>query len=104
MAATIWYEKDADLSVFDGKKVAILGYVLRWTIRRFSTLRCVFWASRNKYCMPAFGPCRRTCGCAGLFFLPPDSAVLSVFVASLFALSSFLSYVFLLPARSSLCP
>ena len=25
MAATIWYEKDADLSVFDGKKVAILG-------------------------------------------------------------------------------
>ena len=26
MAATIWYEKDADLSVFDGKKVAILGY------------------------------------------------------------------------------
>ena len=21
MAATIWYEKDADLSVFDGKKV-----------------------------------------------------------------------------------
>ncbi len=77
---------------------------LRWTIRRFSTLRCVFWASRNKYCMPAFGPCRRACGCAGLFFLPPDSAVLSVFVASLFALSSFLSYVFLLPARSSLCP
>ena len=26
MAATIWYEKDADPSVFDGKKVAILGY------------------------------------------------------------------------------
>ena len=26
MAATIWYEKDADLSVFDGKKVAVLGY------------------------------------------------------------------------------
>ena len=26
MAATIWYEKDADLSVFNGKKVAILGY------------------------------------------------------------------------------
>ena len=26
MAETIWYEKDADLSVFDGKKVAILGY------------------------------------------------------------------------------
>ena len=26
MAATIWYEKDADLSVFEGKKVAILGY------------------------------------------------------------------------------
>ena len=25
MAATIWYEKDADLSVFDGKKVAIRG-------------------------------------------------------------------------------
>ena len=26
ITATIWYEKDADLSVFDGKKVAILGY------------------------------------------------------------------------------
>ena len=26
MAATIWYEKDADLSVLNGKKVAILGY------------------------------------------------------------------------------
>ena len=26
MAATIWYEKDADLSVFDGKKVAVIGY------------------------------------------------------------------------------
>ena len=25
MAATIWYEKDADLSVFDGKKVAKIG-------------------------------------------------------------------------------
>ena len=35
--------------------------------------------------MPAFGPCRRACGCAGLFFLPPDSAVLPVFVASPFA-------------------
>ena len=54
--------------------------------------------------MPAFGPCRRACGCAGLFFLPPDSAVLSVFVASLFAPSFFPSSVFLLPARISLCP
>ena len=26
MAATIWYEKDADLAAFEGKKVAILGY------------------------------------------------------------------------------
>ena len=26
MAATIWYENDADLAVFSGKKVAILGY------------------------------------------------------------------------------
>nr|WP_314687151.1 ketol-acid reductoisomerase [uncultured Bifidobacterium sp.] len=26
MAAQIWYEKDADLSVLDGKKVAIVGY------------------------------------------------------------------------------
>ena len=26
MAATIWYEKDADLSVFEGKKVAVIGY------------------------------------------------------------------------------
>ena len=26
MAATIWYEKDADLSVLKGKKVAVLGY------------------------------------------------------------------------------
>ncbi len=54
--------------------------------------------------MPAFGPCRRACGCAGLFFLPPDSAVLSVFVASLFAPSFFPSSVFLLPARISHCP
>ena len=73
--------------------------------------------------MPAFGPCRRACGCAGLFFLPPDSAVLSVFAALLFApsffpssvflsvfrLSSrlpffFPSSVFLLPARISHCP
>ena len=72
--------------------------------------------------MPAFGPCRRACGCAGLFFLPPDSAVLSVFAASLFAPSFFPSSVFLpvfrfssrLPffscrpafptARVSLCP
>ena len=54
--------------------------------------------------MPAFGPCRRACGCAGRFFLPPDSAVLSVFVASLFAPSFFPSSVFLLPARISLCP
>ena len=54
--------------------------------------------------MPAFGPCRRACGCAGLFFLPPDSAVLSVFIASPFVPSSFLSYVFLLPALSSLRP
>ena len=54
--------------------------------------------------MPAFGPCRRACGCAGLFFLPPDSAVLSVFAASLFAPSFFPSSVFLLPARISLCP
>lgn len=37
-------------------------------------------------------------------FLPPDSAVLSVFVASLFAPSFFPSSVFLLPARISLCP
>lgn len=63
------------------------------------------------------------CGCAGLFFLPPDSAVLSVFAALLFApsffpssvflsvfrLSSrlpffFPSSVFLLPARISHCP
>ena len=34
MAATIWYEKDADLSVFDGKKVAILGYGSRVTPTR----------------------------------------------------------------------
>ena len=54
--------------------------------------------------MPAFGPCRRACGCAGLFFLPPDSAVLSVFAASLFAPFFFPSSVFLLPARISLCP
>ena len=54
--------------------------------------------------MPAFGPCRRACGCAGLFFLPADSAVLSVFAASLFAPSFFPSSVFLLPARVSLCP
>jgi hypothetical protein len=54
--------------------------------------------------MPAFGPCRRACGCAGLFFLPPDSAVLSVFAALLFAPSFFPSSVFLLPARISLCP
>ena len=54
--------------------------------------------------MPAFGPCRRACGCAGLFFLPPDSAVLSVFAASLFAPSFFPSSVFLLPARISHCP
>lgn len=45
--------------------------------------------------MPAFGPCRRACGCAGLFFLPPDSAVLSVFAALLFAPSFFPSSVFL---------
>lgn len=32
MAATIWYEKDADLSVFDGKKVAILATALRVTL------------------------------------------------------------------------
>lgn len=37
-------------------------------------------------------------------FLPPDSAVLSVFAASLFAPSFFPSSVFLLPARISLCP
>lgn len=37
-------------------------------------------------------------------FLPPDSAVLSVFVASLFAPFFFPSSVFLLPARISLCP
>ena len=54
--------------------------------------------------MPAFGPCRRACGCAGLFFLPPDSAVLPVFAALLFAPSFFPSSVFLLPARISLCP
>ena len=54
--------------------------------------------------MPAFGPCRRACGCAGLFFLPEDSAVLSVFAASLFAPSFFPSSVFLLPARISHCP
>ena len=53
--------------------------------------------------MPAFGPCRRACGCAGLFFLPEDSAVLSVFAASLFAPSFFPSSVFLLPARISHC-
>ena len=45
--------------------------------------------------MPAFGPCRRACGCAGLFFLPPDSAVLPVFAALLFAPSFFPSSVFL---------
>ena len=37
-------------------------------------------------------------------FLPPDSAVLSVFAASLFAPSFFPSSVFLLPARISHCP
>ncbi len=37
-------------------------------------------------------------------FLPPDSAVLSVFAASLFAPFFFPSSVFLLPARISLCP
>ena len=26
MAAQIWYENDGDLSVLDGKKVAIIGY------------------------------------------------------------------------------
>ena len=26
MAAQIWYDNDADLSVLDGKKVAIIGY------------------------------------------------------------------------------
>ena len=52
--------------------------------------------------MPAFGPCRRACGCAGLFFLPPDSAVLSVFAASLFAPSFFPSSVFLPVFRLSL--
>ena len=52
--------------------------------------------------MPAFGPCRRACGCAGLFFLPPDSAVLSVFAASLFAPSFFPSSVFLPVFRFSL--
>lgn len=26
MAAQIWYEDDGDLSVLDGKKVAIIGY------------------------------------------------------------------------------
>ena len=26
MAAQIWYENDADLSVLEGKKVAIIGY------------------------------------------------------------------------------
>lgn len=51
--------------------------------------------------MPAFGPCRRACGCAGLFFLPPDSAVLSVFAASLFAPSFFPSSVFLSVFRLS---
>lgn len=59
--------------------------------------------------MPAFGPCRRACGCAGLFFLPADSAVLSVFAASLFAPSFFPSSVFSCrpafpTARVSLCP
>ena len=38
------------------------------------------------------------------FFLPADSAVLSVFAASLFAPSFFPSSVFLLPARISHCP
>ena len=52
--------------------------------------------------MPAFGPCRRACGCAGLFFLPADSAVLSVFAASLFAPSFFPSSVFLPVFRLSL--
>lgn len=52
--------------------------------------------------MPAFGPCRRACGCAGLFFLPADSAVLSVFAASLFAPSFFPSSVFLPVFRFSL--
>lgn len=51
--------------------------------------------------MPAFGPCRRACGCAGLFFLPPDSAVLSVFAALLFAPSFFPSSVFLSVFRLS---
>ena len=27
MAAQIWYEDDGDLSVLDGKKVAIIGYL-----------------------------------------------------------------------------
>lgn len=52
--------------------------------------------------MPAFGPCRRACGCAGLFFLPPDSAVLPVFAALLFAPSFFPSSVFLPVFRFSL--
>ena len=53
------------------------------------------------------GPSGRVVGPAvaqACFFLPADSAVLSVFAASLFAPSFFPSSVFLLPARVSLCP
>lgn len=60
--------------------------------------------------MPAFGPCRRACGCAGLFFCrrTPQSC-LSSSHRSLPRLSSrlpsfFPSSVFLLPARISHCP
>lgn len=60
--------------------------------------------------MPAFGPCRRACGCAGLFFcrLTPQSCLSSPH-RSLprlsFRLPSFFpSSVFLLPARISHCP
>ena len=60
--------------------------------------------------MPAFGPCRRACGCAGLFFCrrTPLSCLSSPH-RSLPRLSSrlpsfFPSSVFLLPARISHCP
>ena len=60
--------------------------------------------------MPAFGPCRRACGCAGLFFCRRTPlSCLSSSHRSLprlsFRLPSFFpSSVFLLPARISLCP
>ena len=34
MAAQIWYENDGDLSVLEGKKVAIIGYGSRATPTR----------------------------------------------------------------------